>query len=164
MTTHDSLPAPDPGNDDAGQWERFCRFLQAEAFVVLTHNAANAGGQEYEAWAYQGPLDFEFASPVRFGLGCDPTAAMRTLAAQLPDQAPPAATPAPSPPRRQTIECSCVSTAASWPLSWRPCVSIRMKTFRVVEPSPTRLSLTSPRTAERWCRWSSGKWDGFARG
>ena len=97
MTTHDSLPAPDPGNDAAGQWERLCRFLQAEAFIILTHNAANAAGQEYEAWAYQGPLDFEFASPVRFGLGCDPTAAMRTLAAQLPDQAPPAATPAPSP-------------------------------------------------------------------
>jgi len=97
MTTHDSLPAPDPGNDAAGQWERLCRFLQAEAFIILTHNAANAAGQEYEAWAYQGPLDFEFASPVRFGLGCDPTAALKALAGQLPDQSLPAATPAPAP-------------------------------------------------------------------
>ena len=52
-------------------------------FVVLTRNAGNDPGSQYEAWAYEGPLDFEQAGPVRFGLGAEPHEAIDALNWQL---------------------------------------------------------------------------------
>ncbi|MFC1783808.1 hypothetical protein ACFL02_09535 [Planctomycetota bacterium] len=37
----------------------------------------------YEAWAYQGPLDFQAASSVTFGLGKDCDDALKALDRQL---------------------------------------------------------------------------------
>jgi hypothetical protein len=54
-----------------------------KGFVVLTHNAGNDPGSQYEAWAYEGPLDFDNASSVRFGLGADPIEAIHALNWQL---------------------------------------------------------------------------------
>ena len=42
------------------------RFLRERGFVTLTHNAEEG---HYEAWAYQGPLDWNTATAVRFGIG-----------------------------------------------------------------------------------------------
>jgi hypothetical protein len=63
-------------------------FLARRGFVVVTH-----GGKEHEAWAYEGPLDFEVAAPVRFGLGNTPIDALKALDWQLEQMA--KATPAP---------------------------------------------------------------------
>jgi len=64
-------------------FEKLCAHLHGEAFVVLTRNAANEPDSRFEAWAYEGPLDFEKAGSVRFGLGADPTAALAALDDQL---------------------------------------------------------------------------------
>lgn len=52
-------------------------------FVVLTRNRANDPSRAFEAWAYDGPLDFDQATPVRFGLGRDPVEALDALDFQL---------------------------------------------------------------------------------
>ncbi len=65
--------------------------LHCKGFVVLTHNADNEPDSHFEAWAYEGPLDFNSAAPVRFGLGADPIAALHTLnhqLSELPDNQP----------------------------------------------------------------------------
>ena len=105
MKTHDPPKAPDARGAHPERWERLCRFLHAEAFVVLTHNPANAAGGEYEAWAYQGPLDFDVASPIRFGLGPDPTGAMQALDGQLAEENGVVGTIArkPAPPVSETV-------------------------------------------------------------
>jgi hypothetical protein len=59
------------------------QFLKKQAFIVLTHNPSNEPAARFEAWAYEGPLDFEEAGPVRFGLGRDPVAALWALNDQL---------------------------------------------------------------------------------
>ena len=41
------------------------QHLRQDGFVVLSFNQAE---DQFEAWAYQGPLDFDNASPVRFGI------------------------------------------------------------------------------------------------
>jgi hypothetical protein len=71
-------------------------FLRGQSFVILAHNQENRKGQEYEAWAYQGPLDFTVAEPQRFGLGSTPVAALEALDWQLAARA--KAMPAPLPP------------------------------------------------------------------
>lgn len=63
---------------------RLDQFLSGQTFIVVTGNPAANRESEYEAWAYLGPLDFEFASPLCFGLGCSPSAALDALAAHLP--------------------------------------------------------------------------------
>ena len=48
------------------------RFLLRQGFVVLGLNRTEPSpGAPYEAWAYQGPLDFQAATPVTFGLGAN---------------------------------------------------------------------------------------------
>lgn len=54
-----------------------------KGFVILTRNASNDPGSQYEAWAYEGPLSFDIASPIRFGLGADPHEAIDALNWQL---------------------------------------------------------------------------------
>jgi hypothetical protein len=58
-------------------------FLRSQSFVILARNRENRKGQEYEAWAYKGPLDFEKAEPQRFGLGSSPASALEALDWQL---------------------------------------------------------------------------------
>ena len=72
-------------------------FLRKKGFVVMT---GHTDGAEYEAWAYEGPLDLETAVPQRFGIGDTPVAALEALDWQLEKAtkypaAPLAATPAP---------------------------------------------------------------------
>jgi hypothetical protein len=59
------------------------RFTHGRGFVVVTHNRSNVRDSRFEAWAYEGPLDFERATPVRFGLGADPRSAFTALEFQL---------------------------------------------------------------------------------
>jgi hypothetical protein len=60
------------------------RFLRGEGFVVLGMNRGDASpGLPFEAWAYRGPLDFDAASPVVFGLGANPIEALNALTHQL---------------------------------------------------------------------------------
>lgn len=56
---------------------RIHRLLR-DGFVVIT-----GGKVEYEAWAYRGRLDFDTASPIRFGTGDDPVGALRALDHEL---------------------------------------------------------------------------------
>ena len=65
--------------------------VQSKGFVVLTYNADSDPDSRFEAWAYEGPLDFNSAAPVRFGLGADPIAALHALnhqLSELPDNQP----------------------------------------------------------------------------
>ena len=71
----DRMPSPEP--------DRIQKHLTGGGFVVLTHNAGNDPNSHFEAWAYQGPLDFDRATPIRFGLGADPIAALLALGHQL---------------------------------------------------------------------------------
>ena len=64
--------------------ESLNRFLE-DGFVILTLNSANEPADRFEAWAYSGPLDFNAAAPVRFGLGSSPLEALRTLQEQITD-------------------------------------------------------------------------------
>ena len=59
------------------------RDTLGKGFVVLTYNAGNEVSSRYEAWAYEGPLDFDEAGPIRFGLGTDPHEAIDALNWQL---------------------------------------------------------------------------------
>jgi hypothetical protein len=76
------------------------KFLHDQGFVILTGGKEGRKKQEYEAWAYQGPLDFEKAEPQRFGLGSTPVAALEALDWQLValSKASPAPLAAPLPP------------------------------------------------------------------
>ena len=59
-------------------------FLQGGGFVVAGKNSADASkGGSFEAWAYQGPLDFHTARPVRFGVGTSCLDALGALNQQL---------------------------------------------------------------------------------
>ncbi len=60
------------------------RLLENQCFVVLAKNSTDPSSDgPFEAWAYTGPLDFEVATPVRFGAGTDITGALRALAGHL---------------------------------------------------------------------------------
>ena len=64
----------------AGEPEKISAFLREGGFVVLGMNRTDPSqGAGIEAWAYQGPLDFNVAKPVRFGLGETCHDALRTL-------------------------------------------------------------------------------------
>ena len=73
------LPAP-----DAEVLAAVNTHLRDTGFVVLTFDREDpTPGAEFEAWAYEGPLDFDKASPVKFGLGADPIEALHALNQQL---------------------------------------------------------------------------------
>lgn len=60
--------------------ERLQAFLRGSGFAVLTWNEGDPSPHgQFEAWAYRGPLDFDAASPVTFGVGHDLTAAQSAL-------------------------------------------------------------------------------------
>ena len=47
-------------------------LLKEQGFVVLAQNKTDPSPEApFEAWAYRGPLDFQIARPVTFGLGAD---------------------------------------------------------------------------------------------
>lgn len=65
------------------QFPHLYRFLK-KGFVILTHNAHDPSALgPYEAWAYNGPLDFDKATPVTFGVGTSVTDALDALEVQL---------------------------------------------------------------------------------
>jgi hypothetical protein len=59
------------------------RFLK-KGFVILTHNAGDTSKYgPFEAWAYQGPLDLQVATPVTFGVGASVPDALEALELKL---------------------------------------------------------------------------------
>ena len=85
--------AAEPGqsNDDNGtsldvpsESDQLCRFLDEEGFIVLGKNQHDPHlGMEFEAWAYQGPLDFTTAAPITFGSSGNMMDALTALNEQL---------------------------------------------------------------------------------
>ena len=73
----------DAEDNPEGTANLFC-FMQKGGFVVLAKNRQDAD-TEYscEAWAYNGPLDFQAATPVTFGLGTNSYEAIDALNSQL---------------------------------------------------------------------------------
>lgn len=71
--------------DDPTSLHAATSHLRHSNFIVLTHNPGNVPDAQFEAWAYVGPLDFNVASPIRFGLGADPVHALHALNDQLKD-------------------------------------------------------------------------------
>lgn len=66
---------------------RLGRFLKKDGFVILTHNEGDPSKHgPFEAWAYQGPLDLQAASPVTFGVGASIPDALDALELQLEAQ------------------------------------------------------------------------------
>jgi hypothetical protein len=60
------------------------RFLKKDGFVILTRNDGDPSPQgPFEAWAYHGPLDFQIATPVTFGVGTSVPDAIDALELQL---------------------------------------------------------------------------------
>lgn len=69
ITAHDSHALP-----------HLERFLQANAFVILTHNQGDPSQHgPFEAWAYRGKLDLKTATPVTFGTGKSVQDALQAL-------------------------------------------------------------------------------------
>ena len=55
-------------------------FLTGGGYVVLALNSQDPhAGAPFEAWAYTGPLDFQSAQPVSFGVGASAFEALRVL-------------------------------------------------------------------------------------
>ena len=67
------------GKPGPGQLATLQRFMRGRSFVALVHNPDNDEDRRYEAWAYRGPLDFDQATPVHFGLGKAPAEALEAL-------------------------------------------------------------------------------------
>ena len=60
------------------------RFLKKDGFVILTRNDGDPSKHgPFEAWAYQGPLDLQVATPVTFGVGTTARDAVNALDLQL---------------------------------------------------------------------------------
>ena len=60
------------------------RFLKKDGFVILTRNDGDPSKHgPFEAWAYQGPLDLQTATPVTFGVGRSVPDALNALELQL---------------------------------------------------------------------------------
>ena len=60
------------------------RFLKKDGFVILTRNdGAPSPHGPFEAWAYQGPLDLQTATPVTFGVGASVPDTLNALESQL---------------------------------------------------------------------------------
>ena len=65
---------------------RVDEFLHQGGFAVLTKNRHDPNpGMPFEAWAYQGQLDFDSATPLVFGLGTSGFDAMSSLDKLLAD-------------------------------------------------------------------------------
>ena len=63
---------------------RLDRFLKKDGFVILTRNdGAPSRHGPFEAWAYNGPLDLQTATPVTFGVGTSVPDAIDALEHQL---------------------------------------------------------------------------------
>ena len=64
---------------------RLGQFLQAQQrFIVLNHNRHDPSRDgPFEAWAYQGPLDFDHASSLAFGVGHGIQESLEALASHL---------------------------------------------------------------------------------
>ena len=64
------------------------RFLEKNHFIILSKNVQdrNSGGP-FEAWAYEGPLDFSRAFPNCFGVGVTIVDSLEALNHQLGDWA-----------------------------------------------------------------------------
>ena len=87
--------SPD-NNDDADvpfAAERLERVLAEGGFIVLAENQQDPQpGQPLEAWAYQGTLDFNKATPITFGLGSNVMDVLAVLNEQLKQARPPGQT------------------------------------------------------------------------
>jgi hypothetical protein len=60
------------------------RFLKKGGFVILTRNEGDPSKHgPFEAWAYQGPLDLQAATPVTFGVGASARDALEALEQRL---------------------------------------------------------------------------------
>ena len=60
------------------------RFLKKDGFVILVRNNGDPSKHgPFEAWAYQGPLDLQVATPVTFGVGTSIPDALDALERQL---------------------------------------------------------------------------------
>jgi len=60
------------------------RLLKKGGFVVVTRNDGDTSeGGPIEAWAYQGPLNFQAAAPITFGVGASVPDALEALNLQL---------------------------------------------------------------------------------
>lgn len=60
------------------------RFLKKDGFVILTRNEGDPSRYgPFEAWAYEGPLDLQTATPVTFGVGTSVPGALDALELQL---------------------------------------------------------------------------------
>jgi len=60
------------------------RFLRKDGFAILTHNEGDPSKDgPFEAWAYQGPLDFQTAAPTTFGVGASVHDSLDALELQL---------------------------------------------------------------------------------
>ena len=60
------------------------RLLKKDGFVILTRNDGDPSKHgPFEAWAYQGPLDLQVATPVTFGVGTSVPDALDALELQL---------------------------------------------------------------------------------
>jgi hypothetical protein len=60
------------------------RFLKKDGFVILTRNDGDPSKHgPFEAWAYEGPLDLQTATPVTFGVGTSVPDALDALELQL---------------------------------------------------------------------------------
>ena len=99
--------AESPDNhDDADircEAERLEQFLAEGGFIVLAENQQDPHpGQPLEAWAYQGPLDFNQAKPVTFGLGNGVAHVLAALNEQLKQAGQPGQTHE-HPHRRMTV-------------------------------------------------------------
>ena len=78
--TDDDVAADDTLNDT----EQLQRFLADKGFIVLGDNQHDPHPDlPFEAWAYQGPLDFQSAVPVTFGQGPTLMEALIALNRQL---------------------------------------------------------------------------------
>ena len=88
--TRENEHSEPPGTVDLS---RLDDFLQ-QGFAVLAMNQHDPNpDMPFEAWAYQGPLDFDIATPVVFGLGTNGFDALRSLDKLLANHGEPAEVP-----------------------------------------------------------------------
>ncbi len=84
IDSHPHWPIIDEANRCRDSESHLITFLTSGGFVVLNGNGdKKTPEKQYEAWAYRGPLDFDHANPIRFGLGADPHQALASLSFQL---------------------------------------------------------------------------------
>jgi len=65
-------------------FSRLARFLKKTGFAILTHNEGDPSKHgPFEAWAYQGQLDLQAATPITFGVGTSIRDSLVALELQL---------------------------------------------------------------------------------